>query len=124
VKYGGSRVKHTGDGVFALFDGPTKAVRCGLELAVALASHGLSIRAGLHVGECERRGDEWSGMAVHLGARIGAVAGQGEVLTSRTVRDLSAGSGLIFESLGSRPLKGIAEETELFRVIARTAGRS
>lgn len=124
MKYGGSRVKHTGDGVFALFDGPTKAVRCGLELAVALASHGLSIRAGLHVGECERRGDEWSGMAVHLGARIGAMAGQGEVLTSRTVRDLSAGSGLIFESIGSRPLKGIAEETELFRVIARTVGRS
>ena len=124
VKYGGSRVKHTGDGVFALFDGPTKAVRCGLELAPALASHGISIRAGLHVGECERRGDEWSGMAVHLGARIGAMAGPDEVLTSRTVRDLSAGSGLHFESLGLRPLKGIAEETELFRVTTATSGRS
>jgi class 3 adenylate cyclase len=118
VKYGGSRAKHTGDGVFALFDGPTKAVRCGLELAPALASHGISIRAGVHVGECERRGDEWSGMAVHVGARIGAMAGPDEVLTSRTVRDLSAGSGLHFESLGFRLLKGLAEETELFRVHA------
>ena len=116
AKYGGSRAKHTGDGVFALFDGPTRAARCGLELALALASHGLAIRAGLHVGECERRGDEWSGMAVHLGARIGAAAGPGEVLTSRTVRDLSAGSGLFFESLGQRALKGIAGEAELFRV--------
>ena len=75
MKYGGRRVKHTGDGVFALFDGPTKAARCCLELAPALASHGISIRAGIHVGECERRGDEWSGMAVHIGARIGAMAG-------------------------------------------------
>lgn len=116
ARYGGRRVKHTGDGVFALFDGPTKAARCGLELAPALASHGISIRAGMHIGECERRGDEWSGTAVHIGARIGAMAGPGEVLTSRTVRDLSAGSGLRFESLGLRSLKGFAEETEVFRV--------
>ena len=80
AKYGGSRAKHTGDGVFAVFDGPTKAARCGLELAPALASRGISIRAGIHVGECERRGDEWSGMAVHIGARIGALAGPDEVL--------------------------------------------
>ena len=120
MKYSGSRVKHTGDGVFALFDGPTKAARCGLELAPALASRGISIRAGIHVGECERRGDEWSGMAVHIGARIGALAGPDEVLTSRTVRDLSAGSGLRFESLGLRHLKGLAEEAELFRVTTRT----
>jgi pimeloyl-ACP methyl ester carboxylesterase len=123
TKYGGSRAKHTGDGIFALFDGPTKAVRCGLELAPALASHGISIRAGIHVGECERRGDEWSGMAVHIGARIGAMAGPDEVLASRTVRDLSAGSGLHFEALGLRSLKGIAEETEVFRVTSRTSGR-
>ncbi len=120
MKYSGSRVKHTGDGVFALFDGPTKAARCGLELTPALASRGISIRAGIHVGECERRGDEWSGMAVHIGARIGAMAGPDEVLTSRTVRDLSAGSGLRFESLGLRHLKGLAEETEIFRVTTQT----
>ena len=123
AKYSGSRVKHTGDGVFALFDGPTKAARCGLELAPALASHGLSIRVGIHMGECERRGDEWSGMAVHIGARIGAMAGPDEVLTSRTVRDLSAGSGLRFESLGFRHLKGLAEETELFRVTTQIGVR-
>ena len=110
MKYGGARVKHTGDGVFALFDGPTKAARCGLELAPALASRGINIRAGIRVGQRERRGDEWSGMAVHIGARIGAMAGPDEVLTTRTVRDLSAGSGLRFESLGLRQLKGLAEE--------------
>ena len=68
------RAKHTGDGVFALFDGPTKAARCGLELIPALATRGIRIRAGIHVGECEKRGAEWSGMAVHVGARISAMA--------------------------------------------------
>lgn len=115
-RYGGRRAKHTGDGIFALFDGPTKAARCGLDLVPALATHGIPIRAGVHIGECEKRGDEWSGMAVHVGARIGAMAGAGEVLTSRTVRDLSVGSGLIFEGLGSHRLKGLPEDTEVFRV--------
>ena len=116
TKYGGRRAKHTGDGVFALFDGPTKAARCGLELIPALATVGIRIRAGIHVGECEKRGDEWSGMAVHVGARISAMARADEVLTSRTVRDLSAGSTLRFESLGPQQLKGIPEDTEVFRV--------
>lgn len=115
-KYGGQRAKHTGDGIFALFDGPTKAARCGLELVPALATRGIPIRVGVHVGECERRGEEWGGMAVHLGARIGAMAGPGEVLTSRTVRDLSAGSGLVFEDLGAHRLKGLPEDTNVFRV--------
>ena len=115
-RFGGRRAKHTGDGVFALFDGPTKAARCGLELVPALATHGIPIRAGVHIGECEKRGDEWSGMAVHVGARIGAMAGPGEVLTSRTVRDLSAGSGLVFEGMGTHRLKGLPEDTEVFRV--------
>jgi pimeloyl-ACP methyl ester carboxylesterase/class 3 adenylate cyclase len=118
TKYGGRRAKHTGDGVFALFDGPTKAARCGLELIPALATVGIRIRAGIHVGECEKRGDEWSGMAVHVGARISAMARADEVLTSRTVRDLSAGSTLRFESLGPQQLKGIPEDTEVFRVSA------
>ena len=116
AKYGGKCAKHTGDGVFALFDGPTKAAQCGLELVPALATRGIHIRAGIHVGECERRGEEWCGMAVHVGARIGAMAGPGEVLASRTVRDLSAGSGLTFEDLGAHQLKGLPEDMNVFRV--------
>ncbi len=119
--YGGRRAKHTGDGVFALFDGPTKAARCALDLIPALASRGIRIRSGVHIGECERRGDEWCGLAVHTGARIGAMAGPGEVLTSRTVRDLSAGSDLRFDSLGPHHLKGLPEETEVFRVSTSAA---
>jgi class 3 adenylate cyclase len=115
-QYGGRRAKHTGDGIFALFDGPTKATRCALDLVPALATRGICIRAGVHIGECERRGDEWSGLTVHTGARIGAMAGAGEVLTSRTVRDLSAGSGLRFQSLGHHRLKGLSEDTEVFQV--------
>ena len=117
-KYGGRRVKHTGDGVLALFDGPTKAARCGLDMVPALAARGIRIRVGIHTGECERRGDEWSGLAVHVGARVGALAGVDEVLASRTVRDLSAGSGLHFDSLGAQQLKGLADEIEVFRVTA------
>ncbi len=113
------RAKHTGDGVFALFDAPTKATRCALDLIPSLASRDIPIRVGIHTGECERRGDEWSGVAVHTGARIEALAGAGEVLASRTVRDLSAGSGLIFESLGPQRLKGLPEDLEVFRVTGR-----
>lgn len=121
ARYGGRRAKHTGDGVFAVFDGPTKAARCALDLVPALATRGIRIRAGVHIGECERRGEEWSGMAVHVGARIGAMAGPDEVLTSRTVRDLSAGSGLHFESLGPQHLKGLPEDIEVCRVTTKTA---
>ena len=115
-------MKHTGDGAFALFDGPTKAARCALDLIPAVATRGLRIRAGVHVGECERRGNEWSGMAVHTGARIGALASAGEVLVSRTVRDLSAGSDLTFESLGPQHLKGLPEEVDVYRVTVAMRG--
>ncbi|MDT5390074.1 MAG: hypothetical protein QOE04_3715 [Mycobacterium sp.] len=118
-KYDGFRANHTGDGVFALFDAPTKAAKCALELVPALAARGIPIRAGIHSGECERRGDEWSGMAVHVGARIGALAGTGEVLASRTVRDLSAGSSLVFDSLGPQRLKGLPEDMDVYRVTTR-----
>ncbi|OBH94313.1 adenylate/guanylate cyclase domain-containing protein [Mycobacterium sp. E2733] len=119
-KYGGRRAKHTGDGIFALFDGPTKAARCALELVPALAARGIRIRAGVHTGECERRGEEWSGVAVHTGARIGALADADAVLASRTVRDLSAGSGLNFEGLGPQKLKGLPEEVDLYRITTPT----
>ncbi|ULL11380.1 adenylate/guanylate cyclase domain-containing protein [Mycobacterium liflandii] len=118
LRYGGTRAKHTGDGVFALFDAPTKAARCALQLVPALAALNIAIRAGIHTGECERRGQEWSGMAVHIGARIGALADAGEVFASRTVRDLTAGSGLTFESLGPQQLKGLPEQIEIYRVSA------
>ncbi|MGB0964492.1 MAG: adenylate/guanylate cyclase domain-containing protein, partial [Mycobacterium sp.] len=98
-----------------------KAARCALDLVPALAARGFRIRAGVHTGECERRGEEWSGMAVHIGARIGALADAGEVLASRTVRDLSAGSGLIFESLGPQHLKGLPDEVDVYRVTNRRA---
>ena len=81
---------------------------------------GYSVRVGVHTGECERRGDEWSGLAVHVVARIGGMAGVDEVLASRTVRDLSAGSGLRFDTMGAHRLKGLAEDVEVFRVTAPT----
>lgn len=118
LRYGGVQANHTGDGIFALFDAPTRAAQCALALVPALAARSIPIRAGIHTGECERRGTEWSGMAVHTGARISAMAGPGEVLASRTVRDLSAGSGLRFESFGVQQLKGLPEEVEVFRVSA------
>lgn len=115
-RYGGMRASHTGDGYFALLEGPTSAARCALELVPELATRGIPIRVGIHTGECERRGTEWSGLAVHTGARIAAMAGAGEILASRTVRDLSAGSALKFESLGLHHLKGLPEEIEVYRV--------
>jgi class 3 adenylate cyclase len=114
AKYGGERAKHTGDGVFALFDGPSNAVRCALGLVGALATRGIPIRAGIHVGECERRGEEWSGMAVHVGARVSALAGAGQVLASRTVRDLCVGSELTFEDIGPHQLKGVPEDASIY----------
>jgi class 3 adenylate cyclase/pimeloyl-ACP methyl ester carboxylesterase len=114
--FGGRKIKQTGDGVFAVFDGPTKAARCALDLVPALARRGIRIRAGVHIGECERRGDDWSGVSVHIGARVAAMADAGEVLVSRTVRDLSAGSGLVFQDRGTHQLKGVSEEWQIFRV--------
>lgn len=114
TRFDGRRVNHTGDGIFALFDTPTHAVRCAIEMRGALARIGIQIRAGVHIGECERRGEEWSGLAVHVGARIAALAEAGEVLTSRTVRDLCAGSGLLFHDRGPRHLKGIPDDASVY----------
>jgi len=118
-RYGGVRENHTGDGYFALFDGPTAAARCAIDLVPDLASRGIRIRVGIHTGECERRGSAWSGLAVHTGARIGAMAGAGEILASRTVRDLSAGSHLRFEALGPQRFKGLTDDIAVFRVSER-----
>jgi class 3 adenylate cyclase len=105
-----------GDGFFALFDGPARAVRCALAIVAAVRTLGLEIRAGLHTGEVQLAADGVHGLAVHVGARIGALAGPGEGLTSRTVKDLVVGSGLQFVSRGPAKLKGVPEQWELFEV--------
>ena len=110
---GGRVVKSTGDGILAVFDGPVSAVMSGVEILHALRRIGLSARAGVHVGELEDRGDDVSGIAVTLCSRIADRAESDEVLVSSTVRDLVAGSGLVFESRGSHALKGIDEPVAL-----------
>jgi pimeloyl-ACP methyl ester carboxylesterase len=114
----GREVDTAGDGMLATFDGPARAVRCGLAVAAAVRRLGLAVRAGVHTGECEIMGDKLGGIAVHLGARVAGTAGPGEVLVSQTVRDLVAGSGLRFEDRGVHALKGIPEAWRLFGAIA------
>jgi pimeloyl-ACP methyl ester carboxylesterase len=113
---GGREVKHTGDGFLATFDGPARAVRCASTIASEVAELGISVRAGLHTGECEQRGDDVGGLAVHIGARIGALADPGEVLVSGTLRDLVLGSGIEFSDRGVHGLKGVPGDWRLFAV--------
>ena len=114
----GRLVDTAGDGVFATFDGPARAVQCALALARAADTLGFEIRAGLHTGEIESSGDKVAGIAVHIGARVMSLAGSGEVLVSGTVKDLSAGAGFDFEPRGAHVLKGVPGEWVLHRVIA------
>jgi class 3 adenylate cyclase len=115
-RFGGREVKHTGDGVLATFDGPARAVVCATAVREAAAQLGLDIRAGLHTGEVERRGDDIAGMAVHIVARVEALAGAGEILVSRTVVDLTAGSGIAFSDRGEHALKGVPDPWRLYAV--------
>jgi class 3 adenylate cyclase/pimeloyl-ACP methyl ester carboxylesterase len=112
----GREVKTMGDGFLAMFDRPAKAVRCATRIASDAADLGISIRAGLHTGECERRGADVTGLAVHIGARIGALAGPNEVLVSGTVHDLVLGSGIKFSDRGHHLLKGVPGEWPVFAV--------
>jgi class 3 adenylate cyclase len=112
--HGGEEVKTLGDGFLATFDGPARAVRCALEVAERSGAAGIPVRAGIHTGECERVGTDVAGIAVHIAARVLAEAGPGEVLVSRTVTDLVAGSGLRFGSRGGHALRGVPGEWELF----------
>jgi hypothetical protein len=105
----GREVDTAGDGFFATFDGPARAIRCACAIRDSVRALGLEIRAGLHTGECELVGGKATGIAVHLGARVAAQAEDGEVLVSGTVKDLVAGSGITFESRGVRELKGLGE---------------
>jgi class 3 adenylate cyclase len=116
-RFSGREIKSTGDGFLATFDGPTRAVECARAIVADAPSLSIEVRAGLHAGEVELMGEDIGGIAVHVAARISALAGAGEVLTSRTVHDLSAGSGIVFDPLGRQGLKGIEDELEVYRVL-------
>ena len=116
-EFGGREIDSAGDGFFATFDGPVRAVRCARAICSAVEEIGISVRAGVHTGECELIDGKPGGLAIHIGARVAAQAGSGEVLVSRTVRDLVAGSELRFVDRGAHQLKGIPEPVELFAVI-------
>jgi class 3 adenylate cyclase len=115
--YRGQEVDTAGDGFLATFDGPARAVQCGCAVRDVVREIGLEIRAGVHTGEVERRGDELAGLGVHIGARVATIAQPGEVLVSRTVTDLVAGSGLRFESRGLHQLRGVPGDWELYAVL-------
>ncbi len=116
VRFRGREVNTSGDGFLAMFDGPQRAIRCAMAIRDAVAALGLEVRAGLHTGECEVRGDDIGGIAVHIGARVSALAGTNDVLVSSTLRDLVIGSGLGFEERGAHELKGVPGDWHLFAV--------
>ena len=115
-RHRGRAVKTLGDGFLATFDGPARAIRCACSARDALRGLGVEVRAGLHTGECELIGDDLGGIAVNIGARVGSVASPGEVLVSRTVTDLVAGSGIEFTDRGMHSLKGVPGEWQLYAV--------
>ena len=116
ARFRGREVNTSGDGFLAMFDGPQRAIRCALSIRDAVQALGIEVRAGLHTGECEVRGDDISGIGVHIGARVSALAGTNDVLVSSTMRDLVIGSGLEFEDRGTHQLKGVPGEWQLFAV--------
>jgi class 3 adenylate cyclase len=116
LECGGRVVKSTGDGLLATFDAPIRGLRCADTLRSLLAGVGIPIRAGVHTGEIELRGEDVAGIGVHIAARVAALAGAGELLASRTVKDLVAGSGYTFASRGTHSLKGVPEDWELLSV--------
>jgi class 3 adenylate cyclase len=118
ARHGGAEVDTAGDGCFATFDGPAAAARCAMTIVGAVERLDLRIRAGVHTGEVETIDGKIGGIAVTIGARIGALAEASEVLVSSTVKDLVAGSGLLFEDAGEHELKGVPEPWRLHRVVA------
>jgi class 3 adenylate cyclase len=115
-RYRGREIDTAGDGFFALFDGPARGVRCAVAISRAVEALGLEVRAGLHTGEVETMDSKVGGMAVNIGARVGALAGASEVLVSSTVKDLVVGSDLSFEDAGEHELKGVPDRWRLYRV--------
>ncbi len=116
TRFRGREVGTSGDGFLAMFDGPQRAIRCAMAIRDAVHTLGIAIRAGLHTGECEVRGDDIGGIGVHIGARVSALAGPNDVLVSSTLRDLVIGSGLEFEERGTHQLKGVPGQWRLFAV--------
>lgn len=116
LRFRGREIDTAGDGFFATFDGPARAIRCACAITEGVRELGLSIRAGLHTGECEIADSNVAGIAVHTGARVAAQAGADEVLVSNTVKDLVAGSGIEFIDRGAHELKGIPGQWRLFAV--------
>jgi class 3 adenylate cyclase len=116
ARFRGREVKTTGDGFLATFDGPARAIRAADAIRAELAEDGLQLRVGLHTGECELLGDDIGGIAVHIAARVMAQAGAGEILCSRTVKDLVAGAGFVFTDRGMRRLKGVPDQWQLYAV--------
>ena len=106
-----------GDGFFATFDGPARAVRCALAIVVGVRDIGIEIRAGVHIGEVQMINDKVGGIAVSVGARVAALADPGEVLATSTVKDLVAGSGLEFQDTGEHELKGVPDRWRLYRLV-------
>ena len=119
-RHRGREIATTGDGFLVAFDGPARGIRCAHAIVAAAAAQGVQVRAGLHAGECERRGDDLAGLAVHIGARVAGAADPGEVLVSSTVRDLVAGSGLQFEDRGDHELKGVPGRWQLLLAVPQT----
>jgi class 3 adenylate cyclase/pimeloyl-ACP methyl ester carboxylesterase len=117
-RFRGREVNTSGDGFLATFDGPQRAIRCAMSIRDAVQALGIEVRAGLHTGEVEVRGDDIGGIAVHIGARVSALAGPNDVLVSSTLRDLVIGSGLEFDDRGAHQLKGVPGEWQLFSVAA------
>ena len=115
-RFRGREIKTTGDGILATFDGPARGVRCACAIAEEIHPLGIDVRAGLHTGECEIMGEDVGGIAVHIGARVASLASAGEVLVSRTVKDLVAGSGLQFADRGTQTLKGVPGDWQIYAV--------
>ena len=118
TRFRGTEIDTAGDGFFASFDGPARAVRCAQAIVEATGRLGLEVRAGVHTGEVQVVDGKFGGLAVNIGARVGAAAAPSEVLVSQTVKDLTAGSGLDLESRGEHELKGVPDRWHLYRVIA------
>jgi class 3 adenylate cyclase len=116
VRFQGTELDTAGDGFFASFDGPARAIRCACSITENVGDLGLEVRAGLHTGECEVMNGKVGGIAVHIGARVASSAEPGEVLVSQTVKDLVAGSGMAFEERGIAELKGVPGEWRLYAV--------